>query len=107
MFCPEGKQPRLAITFRCKGKRSWHPGVDVFFHENTQTNTKVCLKWDDKNLKKFVNGKKLERSVRLVDNREANILTGFIQPVSKISVIIWYGIPNATDLSQPVDNAGE
>ena len=42
-----------------------------------------------------------------MDNREANILTGFIQPVSKISVIICYGIPNATDLWQPVDNAGE
>ena len=66
-------------------------------------NTKVCLGWTEKSLKKFVTDEKFERNVLLLDNLEAHIQTEFREAVNKVSGIARYGLPNATDLWQPVD----
>ena len=48
-FRPRGKQPRLAIIFRGKGKRInevekllWDPDVDVYFQVNARVDTESC-----------------------------------------------------------------
>ena len=77
--------------------------VDIFFQENAWINTKVCLEWTEKTLKKFISYGKLERHVLLLANLEAHIQAEFKEAVNKLSGIVWYGLPNATDLWQPVD----
>ena len=56
----DGRQPRLTIIFRGKGKRirederlAWHPNVDVYFQENAWVDTKTCMDWTNNTLKKF------------------------------------------------------
>ena len=54
-FRPVGKQPKLAIIFRGKGKRistqekeTWHKGVDVYFQENAWADTDFSVAWAKK-----------------------------------------------------------
>lgn len=110
MFRPEGKQPNLGIIFRGEGKRisqdemlAWHPRVDVFFQKNAWMDGNVCQKWVEKTLAKFVEEENLERFVLLLDNLSSHSNEEFKKSVSDISGVIWYGLPDATDLWQPVD----
>ena len=66
-------------------------------------NTEVCLEWTEKSLRKFVTDKELERHVLLLDNLEAHIQIEFREAVKMLSGIVWYRLPNARDLWQPVD----
>ena len=109
-FRPEGKQPRLAIIFRGKGKRisedeklAWHPGVDIYFQPNAWMDTKVCCEWGEKTLTEFIKSEKVSRHVLLLDNLEAHTKEEFKSIVNELSGVVWFGLPNATDLWQPVD----
>ena len=51
-FRPTGKQPKLAIIFRGKGKwitkeekAAWHKHVDVYFQENAWADTDFSVAW--------------------------------------------------------------
>ena len=55
------KQPRIAVIFRCKGKRvhpdekaAWHPDVDVLWQENAWADTTVLVNWVNTTLKPVV-----------------------------------------------------
>ena len=39
----------------------------------------------------------------LLDNLEAHIKEEFKEVVNSLSGVVWFGLPNATDLWQPVD----
>lgn len=110
MFRPEGQQPKLAIIFRGQGKRisqdeksAWHKEVDVFFQPNAWLDQNVCKKWCDESLLPFVKEQKLDRFVLLLDNLKGQMQDDFKDSVSKAHGLLWYGLPGATNLWQPVD----
>ena len=110
MFRPEGQQPKLAIIFRGQGKRisedersAWHKDVDVFFQQNAWLDQYVCKKWCNESLIPFVKEQKLDRFVLLLDNLKGQMQDDFKVSVSNANGLLWYGLPGATDLWQPVD----
>ena len=105
---PCGKQPKLAIIFRGLGKRitseeknAWHKNVDVYFQSNAWADTKFSCEWVKKTLKDAVND--LDHFALFCDNLTAQVSSEFKESVSDQSGVCWYGLPNATDLWQPVD----
>ena len=93
--------------FRGAGKRisedessSWHRDVHVFLQENAWVDTNVALDWIKKTLKPAT--EHLERFVLFADNLMGQVYDDFKESVSG-SGIVWYGLPNAADLWQPVD----
>ena len=107
-FSPEGKQPPLVIVFRGAGKRisrdersSWHKDIHVFFQENARVDTQVAVDWVKKTLKAHT--EHLNRFALLADNLTGQVHKDFKENVSDCSGVVWYGLPNATDLWQPVD----
>lgn len=107
-FRPTGKQPKLAIIFRGKGKRitkeekaAWHKDVDVYFQENAWADTDFSVAWAQKTLKTQVESEK--RFALFCDNLTAQISDEFKSEISSQSGVCWFGLPNATDLWQPVD----
>ena len=107
-FNPTGIQPRLAIIFRGKGKRiseeeksAWHKDVDVYFQDHAWADTEFSVKWAERTLANSVKDK--ERFVLFCDNLSAQISTPFKEAVSNLGGVCWFGLPNATDLWQPVD----
>ena len=58
---------------------------------------------DWKKVKEVCFDEKPDRHALLMDNLEAQIHTEFRKAVDKLPGIVWYGLPNAKDLSQPVD----
>ena len=107
-FRPSGEQPRLGVIFRGTGKRisqdekeAYHPDVDVYYQENAWADTKVSVEWVQKTLSPSV--KDDERFVPFCDNLTAQVSEEFKESVSKLNGVVWYGLPNATDLWQPVD----
>ena len=107
-FSPEGKQPKLAIIFRGKGKNisedeksSWHPDVDIYFQENAWADTKFSVSWAEKTLRDHIEG--LDHFVLFCDNLSSQTHDDFKQAISSMGGVVWFGLPNATDLWQPVD----
>ena len=105
---PIGPQPKLTIIFRGKGKRvtqdereAWHKDVDVFFQENAWADTEFSVNWVQKTLSATV--KDEERFVLFCDNLTAQTSDSFKEEVSHTSGVCWFGLPNSTDLWQPVD----
>ena len=110
MFRPEGKQPALSVIFRGKGlrisqeeKEAWHPDVQVFFQTNAWMDHKVNMEWTEKVLFKFIEEENLKKFVLFCDNLEAHQNDEFKESVSKNLGLVWFGLPNGTDLWQPVD----
>ena len=110
VFRCKGKQPRLSIIFRGQGKRisavekeAWHPDVDVYFQENAWLDQKVCLEWCKKTLADFVTEEGLEKFVLLLDNLKGQMQDDFKVDIRSRNGLLWYGLPDATDLWQPVD----
>ena len=98
----------MAIIFRGTGKRisqdeknAWHPDIDVYFQENAWADTKFSVEWVERTLKP--NTKNENRFALFCDNLTVQITEDFKESVSNINGICWYGLPNATDLWQPVD----
>jgi hypothetical protein len=106
-FRPEGENPRLAIIFRGKGrvtteeKRAWSKDVDVYFQEKAWADTKFSLEWIRGTLEPVV--KNEDRFVLFCDNLSAQKSEEFKEAVAKCGGVVWYGLPNATDVWQPVD----
>ena len=101
----DGKQPRIAVIYRDKGKRvrpdekaAWHPDVDVLWQENAWADTTVSVNWVNITLKPVV-----ENLVLFVDNLTAQQTDNFKKAVSDLKGVVWYGLKNATDLWQVVD----
>lgn len=110
MFRSEGKQPAVSVIFRGKGLRisqeekdAWHPDVQVFFQTNAWMDSKVNMEWAERVLFKFVREENLKKFVLLCDNLEAHQKDDFKKSVSNKSGLVWFGLPNGTDLWQPVD----
>lgn len=70
-------------------------------HEKAWADTKVSVEWVQKTLSQSV--KNDERFVLFCDNLTAQVSEEFKESVSKLNGVVWYGLPNATDLWQPVD----
>jgi len=109
-FRPTEEQPRLGVISCGTGKRisqdekeAYHPDVDVYYQENAWADTKLSVEWVQKTLLPSV--KDDECFVLFCDNLTAQVSDEFKKPVSKPNVVVWYGLPNATDLWQPVDDA--
>lgn len=97
-----------AIIFRGTGaritqdeKESWHKDVDVFFQENAWADTPVCVDWVNRTLKRAVED--TDRFVLFCDNLSAQVSDEFKEAVSAIRGVVWFDVPNATDLWKPVD----
>ncbi|XP_065658758.1 jerky protein homolog-like [Hydra vulgaris] len=110
MFRPEGEQPKLAIIFRGQGKRiskdeklAWHKDIHVYFQQNAWLDQNVCKHWCDKTLLPFVKEQKLDKFVLLLDNLKGQMQEDFKDAVAAAKGLLWYGLPSATDLWQPVD----
>ena len=104
---PSGTQPKLAIIFRGTGKRlsleerqAWHKNVDVYFQPNAWADTDFSCEWAKKTLKEALD---VDHFALFCDNLTAQISDDFKESVSSLSGVCWYGLPNATDLWQPVD----
>ena len=107
-FSPVGPQPKLGIIFRGKGRKiseeekaSWHPDVDIYFQENAWADTKFSVEWAERTLKPCVEN--LKRFVLFCDNLTSQTHEDFKTKISSLGGVVWYGLPNATDLWQPVD----
>ena len=96
----DGKQPRITVIFRVKGKRvlpdekaAWHPDVDVLWQETASADTTFSVNWSNTTLK----------HVLFVENLTAQQTDDFKEAVSDLKGVVWYGLKNATDLWQVVD----
>ena len=110
MLRPEGEQLKLAIIFRGQEKRisqdeksEWHKGVNVYFQPNAWLDQNVCKSWCDEILVSFVKEQKLDKFVLLLDNLKGHMQDDFKDAVAGAKGLLWYGLPGATDLWQPVD----
>lgn len=107
-FRPTGGQPKIGIIFRGTGKRisadekeAYHPDVDIYFQENAWADTNVSVEWVKRALTESV--KDDERFVLFCDNLTGQVSSEFKEAVAKLGGVVWYGLPGATDLWQPVD----
>jgi len=105
-FRPTGDQPKLGIIFRGTGKwisedekKAYQPDIDVYFQENAWADTKVSVEWVEKTLTEAVRGD--DRFVLFCNNLTGQ--TWFKEAVAKLGGIVWYRLPGATDLWQPVE----
>ena len=104
----DGKQPRIAVIFRDKGKRvrldekaASHPDVAVLWQENAWADTIVSGNWVNTTLKPVVEN--LEKHALFVDNLTAQQTDDFKKAVSDLKEVVWYELKNATDMWQVVD----
>ena len=107
-FIPEDKQPPLGNVFCGAGKcisedecSSWHKDVHVVFQENVWVDMKVAVHWVKKTLKPAT--EHFKRFVLFADNLTGQVHSNLKESVSDYSGVVWYGLPNATGLWQPVD----
>ena len=96
------------MIFRGKGlrimndeKEAWHKDVDVYFQDNTWTDTEFSFNWVNKTLISAT--ERNDRFVLFCDNVSAQVTDNFKDAVSAIGGLVWYGVPNAANLWQPVD----
>ena len=82
-------------------RSSWHKVVHMFFQENVWVDTKVAVDWVKKTLKPAT--EHLKKFVLFADNLTGQVPNNFKESVSDCCGVVWYGLPNATDLWQPVD----
>ena len=73
----------------------------MFFQENGWVDTKVAVDWVKKTLKPAI--EHLKRFVLFGDNLTGQVHDNFKESVSDCSCVVWYGLPHATGLWQPVD----
>ena len=80
------------------------PGTKMFmffFQENTCVDTRVAVDWVKKTA--IPHTKHLKRFASLAYNVTGQVHEDFKENVTDCSSVVWYGLPNATDLWQPVD----
>ena len=77
-------------------REAWHKDVDVYFQENAWADTEFSVSWVNKTLKAANKG--TDRFVLFYDNLSAQVTDNFKDAVFSIGGLVWYGVPNATDL---------
>ena len=82
-------------------KQVWNKDIDVYFQSKAWTDTQFCVDWFNHTLKPLAS--KESYFTLFCDNLGRQISDRFKEAVSDIGGIIWYSLPNATDLWQPVD----
>ena len=63
---------------------------------------RVCKRWCDKTLLPFIKEQGLSKFVLLLDNIKRQMQDDFKDVVAGANGLLWYGLPSATDLWQPV-----
>ena len=63
----------------------------------------VCKSWCDETLLPFVKKQNLDKFGLLLDNLKGQMQDNFKDAVAGAKGLLWYGLPGATDLWQPVD----
>ena len=61
------------------------------------------LGWGKRTLTDFVKKENFDRHVSLLDNLEAHTKEEFKEFINSLSRVVWFGLPNTTDLWHPVD----
>ena len=84
-------------------RKAWHPDVKVFFQTNAWMDHNVNMDWAEQVLFKFVESEKLSKFLLFCDNLAAHQREEFKVDVANHSGLVWFGLPNGTDLWQPVD----
>ena len=69
--------------------------------QNTWANTEFSVSWANKTLKAATQG--TDRFVLFCDNLSGQVTNNFKDAISSIGGLVWYEVPNAADLWQPVD----
>ena len=107
-FSPENNCLRTEIIFRGTGKgiketekRAYHKSVDVYFQNNAWADTNFSCDWVNKTLKSAI--PEGEEFVLICDNLSAQVSDQFKAAVRSINGIVYFGLPGATDIWQPVD----
>ena len=109
-FRPTGKQqPRVAIIFNGKGKRisedeknAWHPDVDVYFLRKRIGSNRIFYRMGKTYSPPPVQHS-IDRFVLFCGNLSAQVSDEITKSVSNLNGVCWYGLPNSTDIWQPVD----
>ena len=78
-------------------------GVSVHLQTNAWFDQNVCKSWCNETLYPFVKEQNLDKFVLLLDNLKRHLLDNFKDAVAGAKGLLWYGLPGATDLWQPVD----
>ena len=63
----------------------------------------VANEWMEKTLEKFVKDEGMERFVLLLDNLSTHTEENFKKSVCDLGGLVWFGLPDATDLWQSAD----
>ena len=92
-----GKGNRLSGV----NKASWDKDVDVYFQKKAWAGTEFCLDWSKKTFKAIV--KDTGTFILFLDNLEAHVQESFKNSIKDLGGSTWFGIPNATNIWQPVD----
>ena len=73
----------------------------MYFQKNAWADTEFCLDWSKKTFKAIV--KDTGNFILFLDNLEAHVQESFRNSIKDLWGITWFGVPNATDIWQPVD----
>jgi hypothetical protein len=99
---------RPTVIFRGLGKRiskdetmAYDKDVHVMFQTNAWADTKISKDWVKQSLSKVVED--LDEYVLFCDNLVAQTSEEFKTAVRNTGGIVWFGIPNGTNVWQPVD----
>ena len=70
--------------------------VDIYWQKNTLADTEFCIKWVKGTLQPATSH--LNEFILFCDNLQGQLSDLFKSEVNKLGDIVWYGVPNATDI---------
>ena len=73
----------------------------MYFQKKAWAGTEFCLDWSKKTFKAIV--KDTGTFILFLDNLEAHVQESFKNSIKDLGGSTWFGIPNATNIRQPVD----
>ena len=82
-------------------KEAWCKDVDVYWQQKAWADTTVSVNWAETTLSQLT--KDEDRFVLFCDNLTAQQSVEFKETIAKQGGVVWFGLPNATDLWQVVD----
>ena len=108
-FSPVANKPvRIAVIFRGTGKRipadelaAYHKDVDVYWQPNALADTSMSVQWTKGTLSAAVGD--FDEFILFCDSLEAQTSLPFQEEIRELRGVVWYDVPNATDIWQPVD----
>ena len=100
---------KFAVIFRGTGKRisneekaQYHKDVDVYWQQNAWADLQFSIQWAKRTLKEAVY-KENEEFLLFCDNLKGQAHELFLQETRSLNGVVWFGIPDATDIWQPAD----